>query len=72
MSEEAVKKWINVQDRLPKKYQSVIMHFKGRMSRITGKVTEGWWNGEHWDSYSILDGRNEKITVIKWMELPSK
>jgi len=62
--------WINVQDKLPKKHQMVIMNFEGKMSRIKGKVTEGWWNGEYWDCYSILDGRNEKITVIKWMELP--
>lgn len=62
--------WVSVKDGLPKKYKHVIMNFTGKMSRIKGKVCEGWWNGEYWGCYAILNGLNEKITVIKWMDLP--
>jgi|688.fasta_scaffold1045629_2 hypothetical protein len=63
--------WIDVKDKKPKKYQMVIINFKGKMSRIKGNVCEGWWNGEYWDCYAILTGLNENITVKKWMPLPS-
>ena len=64
-------KWIDVKDELPKKYKMVIINFNGTMSRVKGNVCEGWWNGKYWDCYAILTGLNEKITVIKWQNLPT-
>lgn len=63
--------WIKSVDEKPKKYKMVIINFKGKLSRIKGKVTEGYWNGEYWDCYALLSGINEEITVDKWMYLPS-
>ncbi len=63
--------WINIKDGMPPIYKPVLINFKGKLSRIKGKVTEGWWNGEYWDCFALLVGQNEKITVIKWMSLPT-
>lgn len=63
--------WIRVEDGLPKKYKSVIMKFKGVLSRVDDKVCEGWYDGDHWDCFALLYGMNEKITVTHWQPLPA-
>lgn len=64
--------WINAEEKLPKKYVSVLFAFKGKISRVKGKVCEGWYNGEYWDCFASLDGLNEKFKVTHWQPLPEK
>ena len=71
INESNIAQWIKTSDKMPRKYKMVIINFKGKLHRIPGKVTEGWWNGEYWSCYACDQGRNESITVAKWMEKPN-
>lgn len=62
--------WIDVKDKMPENHKEVIIHFKGKMSRVKGNITVGSWDGDDWDCYALLIGLNEKIVVTKWMEMP--
>ena len=66
-----VTEWINTSDQMPFKYKMVIINFEGNLSRVGGKVTEGWWNGNYWDCYARISKLKESITVAKWMPKPN-
>lgn len=65
-------KWISINDKMPNKYQFVIVYFpKGKFKRINGRICEAWYNGKYWDNFALLAGENEhQINVTHWMPLP--
>lgn len=62
-SKQKTDKWIPCSEKLPEKFQTVLITHRGG-------VSTGWYNGRYWEHGASTKHREIK-TVKAWMQLPS-
>lgn len=62
-------KWIDIQERLPGEYISVLLYDKNKeMAYVGYRLNNRWWYGNHygrWDAPVVVTG-----DITHWMPLP--